>query len=158
MDARWPEGTNREESVTVRMAETDDEIRRCYPVMRQLRPSFTLESFLERVGFQRGMGYHLVYLEVDGAAVAVAGYQIRETLVDGRFLHVDDLVTLDTERSRGHGAALLRWLVGHAEELACESLQLDTGVWREDAHRFYEREGLERFAYHYAVTMRPPST
>jgi len=100
--------------VRVRVAETDDEIRVCYPVMRQLRPSFTLESFLERVGFQRRMGYHLVYLEVDDDAVAVAGYQIRETLVDGRFLHVDDLVTLDTRRSRGHGAVLLRWLVGHS--------------------------------------------
>ena len=137
----------------VRVAETDDEIRVCYPVMRQLRPSFTLESFLERVGFQRGMGYYLAYLEVDDAAVAVAGYQIRETLVDGRFLHVDDLVTLDTERSRGHGGVLLRWLVGRAEELSCESLQLDSGVWRGDAHRFYEREGLERIAYHYAVNM-----
>jgi GNAT superfamily N-acetyltransferase len=140
--------------VRVRVAETDDEIRVCYPVMRQLRPSFTLESFLERVGFQRGMGYRLVYLEVDDAAVAVAGYQIRETLVDGRFLHVDDLNTLDTERSRGYGAALLRWLVGRATELSCESLQLDSGVWRGDAHRFYEREGLERIAYHYAVNMR----
>jgi GNAT superfamily N-acetyltransferase len=139
----------------VRFAETDEEIRACYPVMRQLRPSFTLESFIERISFQRRIGYQLVYLEVDGAVVAVAGYQIRETLIDGRFLHVDDLVTLDTERSHGRGAALLRWLVERAEDLSCESLQLDSGVWRGDAHRFYEREGLERIAYHYAVNMRP---
>ena len=56
----------------IRVAESDDEIRACYPVMRQLRPHFTLDAFLERVRFQQERGYCLVFLEVDGAPVAVA--------------------------------------------------------------------------------------
>ena len=141
-----------------RVAESDDEIRACYPVMRQLRPHFTLDAFLERVRFQQERGYCLVFLEVDGAPVAVAGYKIRETLIDGRFLHVDDLVTSDVDRSQGHGSELLRWLGQRAEELSCLSLQLDSGVQRKDAHRFYEREGLTCTAYHYDFPIRGPAS
>jgi GNAT superfamily N-acetyltransferase len=135
----------------IRTIEADHEIRACYAVMRQLRPHFTLEGFVARVRQQRNLGYHLVALEGEGGPVAVAGYQIRETLADGRFLHLDDLVTLDSERSRGYGAELLRWLGKRARELSCESLQLDSAVWREEAHRFYVREGLSRIAYHFAL-------
>jgi GNAT superfamily N-acetyltransferase len=99
------------------------------------------------------LGYCLVYLESEREAVAVAGFQIRETLVDGRFLHVDDLVTLEAERSRGYGAELLLWLARRAKELSCASLQLDSGVQRKDAHRFYEREGLTHTAYHFALPL-----
>ena len=136
------------------LAESNDQIRACYPVMRQLRPQFTAEAFLARVRFQQEHGYHLVCLESSGLPVAVAGYQVRETLIDGRFLHVDDLVALDSERSRGHGAQLLAWLAQRAEELGCASLQLDSGVQRGDAHRFYDREGLARTAVHFELTVR----
>ena len=124
--------------------------------MRQLRPQYSVDSFLARVRFQQEFGYRLVCLESNGAPVAVAGYQIRETLIDGRFLHVDDLVTDDVHRSRGHGAALLLWLIDRAHELGCESLQLDSAARREDAHRFYEREGLDRITYHFSRRTRDP--
>ena len=137
--------------MSIRVAETDQEIGECYPVMRQLRPHLTPESFLERVRFQERLGYCLVYLKTDGGPVAVAGFQIRETLVDGRFLHVDDLVTLDAERSQGHGAELIRWLARRSRELSCTGLQLDSGVQRKDAHRFYEREGLNVTACHFEL-------
>jgi GNAT superfamily N-acetyltransferase len=135
----------------IRTVESDHQVRACYVVMRQLRPHFTLEAFVVRVRLQQSLGYRLVCLEGEGRPVAVAGYQIRETFADGRFLHLDDLVTLNNERSRGYGAELLQWLAVRARELNCESLQLDSAVWREEAHRFYEREGLSRIAYHFAL-------
>lgn len=137
--------------MTVWEARTHEQINACYPVVRQLRPQYDEKSFLARVRFQQTLGYQLVCLEHAGTPVAVAGYQIRETLIDGRFLHVDDLVTDEAQRSRGHGEALLGWLRRRAQELGCVSLQLDSGVQREAAHRFYERQGLSRTAYHFAV-------
>ena len=140
----------------IRTIESNRDIAGCYAAMRQLRPHFTLEGFVARVLLQRSLGYHLVALEGEGGPVAVAGYQIRETLSDGRFLHVEDLVTLDQHRSRGYGAELLRWLVKRARELDCVSLQLDSAVWRKEAHHFYERQGLDRIAYHFALTTKSP--
>lgn len=76
-------------------------------------------------------------------------FEIRlgENLAWGRFLYVDDLVTLPERRSAGHGAALLRWLLEHARRAGRDELHLDSGIQREDAQRFYRREGLELSSY-----------
>ena len=141
----------------VRFASSDDEIGACFPVMQQLRPRLTPDDFLARVRSQEPAGYRLVYVEIDGRAVAVAGFRVLETLVSGRFLNVEDLVTLDTERSKGHGTQLLKWLLGRARELGCRGLELDSGVQRKDAHRFYEREGLKVCAYHFEISVGGPT-
>ena len=137
--------------MTVRLAETDPEIAACFPVVHQLRPHLDADSFLVRVRGQGRAGYRLAYVEAGGRPVAVAGFRIFETLYSGRVLNVDELVTLDSERSRGHGAKLLRWLRERAEAESCDSFELDSGVQRADAHRFYEREGLKVSAYHFSV-------
>jgi GNAT superfamily N-acetyltransferase len=140
----------------IRLASSDDEIDACFPVMQQLRPHLTRDSFRARVRSQGQAGYRLAYVEADDRPVAVAGFRVLETLVSGRLLNVDDLVTLDTERSRGHGARLLAWLLGRARAEGCQRLELDSGVQRKDAHRFYEREGLRISAYHFEIPIGEP--
>ena len=125
--------------------------------MSQLRPHLTPDSFLFRVRSQQEAGYRLAYVEDQGHPVAVAGYRILETLGSGRFLNVDDLVTLDSERSKGHGAYLLRWLSHCAEAESCQRLELDSAMHRKDAHRFYEREGMATSAYRFAISIGAPS-
>jgi GNAT superfamily N-acetyltransferase len=142
-EARDPGGAG------VRIIECDADLAACFPVLAQLRPHLDLDSFLARVRSQKADGYRLAALEADGQVVAVAGFRLLERLVDGRFLYVDDLVTDEEHRSHGHGAALLRWLRDYAGANSCASLQLDSGVVRKDAHRFYEREGMERSSYHF---------
>lgn len=137
----------------IKLANTDEEIAACFPVMHQLRPHLTRESFLLRVRSQEAAGYLLAYVESETGPVAVAGFRILETLGSGRFLNVDDLVTLESERSKGHGASLLRWLVRWAEAESCGRLELDSALRRKDAHRFYEREGMAASAYRFAITL-----
>ena len=136
-------------SSPVRIAGSEDELAACFPVVQALRPHLTAESFRERVRAQAEAGYRLAYLEGDGAVVAVAGFRILENLAHGRFLYVDDLVTRPDQRSRGHGATLLRWLRARAAAEGCGGVQLDSGVQRVDAHRFYEREGFVRSGWHF---------
>ncbi len=143
--------------MSIRFANSDEEITACFPVMHQLRPHLTTDGFLARVRSQEPGGYRLAYVEANGRPVAVAGFRILETLVSGRFLNVDDLVTLDTERSKGHGAQLLRWLLDQAQVEGCRGLELDSGVQRKDAHRFYEREGLKVRAYHFQISLGEPA-
>lgn len=130
-------------SITIQIAESDQEIESCSAVMRELRETLDPDTFLERVRAQEKTGYHLAYVLHDGNVVAVAGFRFLETLAQGRHLFVDDLVTRSTDRSRGHGRALFLWLCEHARQKDCESLALDSGRARKDAHRFYEREGME---------------
>ncbi len=142
----------------IRIATTDAEIAACHPVMRELRPHVPEDQFVARVRAQEVAGYRLACIEEDGAVVAVAGFRIGENLAWGRFLYVDDLVTLAAVRSRGHGAALLSWLRAHAVREGCAQLHLDSGIQRKDAHRFYEREGMTMTSLHFAEKITPPGS
>lgn len=133
----------------IQIAETDAEIEACYPVMQELRPHVPREEFLARVRRQEQAGYRLAYLDAEQGPAAVAGFRTGESLAWGHFLYVDDLVTLPQCRSLGYGAKLLSWLKAYAAEAGCGQLHLDSGIQREAAHRFYEREGMERASYHF---------
>jgi GNAT superfamily N-acetyltransferase len=137
--------------VRMEFAESDEDIARCYPVMAELRPQVGAAEFLERVRRQGRGGYRLVYLEVDGAVRAVAGFRVLECLAWGRVLYLDDLVTQTSERSRGYGRMLLARVKRIARAEVCGELHLDSAMHRLDAHRFYDREGLDRVGYHFSV-------
>jgi len=139
---------------TVRLAESDDQIHRCFPVMAELRSHLVEGEFVERVRRQhQESGYQLAFVEDSGVVRAVAGFRIAEFLAWGRILYVDDLVTTSAERSRGHGQALFDWLVAHAKAKACAELHLDSGVQRFDAHRFYLRHRMSITAHHFSLVL-----
>lgn len=142
--------------MSIRIAEADKEIEACYPVMRELRPHILREEFLARVRRQGLAGYRLAYLDAGQGPVAVAGFRTGENLAWGRFLYVDDLVTLPQHRSSGYGAKLLSWLKAYAAETGCGQLHLDSGLQRASAHRFYEREGMARAGYHFLFNKEIP--
>jgi GNAT superfamily N-acetyltransferase len=139
------------------LAESDRDVRRCHPVMAQLRPHVDLASFVARVERQRAAyGYRLVALEVDDRIVAVAGFRISECLAWGRYLYVDDLVTDRASRSRGHGRTLLDWLAAYARNDGCDELHLDSGVQRFAAHRFYLLRGMDITSHHFRLALAGP--
>ena len=137
--------------VTIRLAQTDDEIGRCFPVLSQLRPNLDPDTFVADARRQMEGGYVLVALEDDGAVRAVAGYRVIEMFSRGRFVYVDDLVTDATARSRGYGDALFDWLLDRAAAEGCRQLDLDSGVQRADAHRFYLRKRMRIASFHFTV-------
>jgi GNAT superfamily N-acetyltransferase len=142
-------------AASVRLAETDDDIVRCLPVLRQLRPHLTDSAdAVARVRRQAQTGFRLGFLTAADRVVAVAGFRLRENLAWGRFLYVDDLVTDETQRSNGHGEKLLAWLIDHAKEMGCDQVHLDSGVQRFDAHRFYLRHRFRITSHHFAMTLR----
>ena len=142
---------------SIRIAATDAEIERCSPVMRQLRPHIAEQDFLPRIRLQEREGYRLAYLEHEGEIVAAAGFRVIENLSAGRVLYVDDLVTDAEHRSQGHGATLVRWLVDRARLEGCAKLDLDSGVHRKDAHRFYLAQGMTAHAHHFRFELTEPN-
>mgnify|MGYP003416841924 FL=1 len=136
-------------------ADTDREIADCYEVMAELRPHVTREQFLPLVRSMQADGYRLACIRDGGSVVAVAGYRFGTNLFAGRHLYVDDLVTADSERSKGHGRELLAWLQALAVESGCDVFHLDSGVQRKRAHAFYLREGMELSSYHFSVRPKP---
>ena len=141
-------------SVVVRKLTTDEGILAARGVMRQLRPQIPEADYLSTVRRMMQTDGYLQAAVFDGdAVVAVAGYRFMEILYAGKTLYVDDLNTDETRRSRGYGKALMDWLKREARERGCVQLQLDSGVQREQTHRFYFREGLTINCYHFRVDL-----
>jgi len=138
----------------ISVAKTPAQIARCHDVMRELRPQFRRrDRFVKRVRLQQRDGYLLAFLEANGEVRAVAGYRILESLFSGRCMYVDDLVTRAMDRSVGYGGELLEWLMASARAQGCENFELDSGVQRFDAHRFYFRKRMRISAYHFAMKL-----
>ncbi len=138
----------------IRLAETDGEIIACLPVMRQLRTDLAEAGFLRRIRLQQSGGYQLCYLAEDGLVRSVAGFRLMENLASGRVLYVDDLVTDSGARSKGFGQQLLDWLLKEAKAAGCDTLELDSGVQRFDAHRFYLRNRMHIVSHHFRISLK----
>ena len=144
-------------SENVFLAKSDDEIRSCYPVMAELRPHVQPDEFLSRVKRQQEIaGYELAYLrdETDGEVKSVGGFRISESLAWGKFMYVDDLVSLSDERSKGYGGAVFDWLVEYARQNGCDQFHLDSNVQRFRAHRFYLIKRMTIDCHHFGLRLK----
>jgi GNAT superfamily N-acetyltransferase len=120
------------------------------PVLNQLREQLTAESFAEvyEEGYPQGLRFTAAYDK--GRCVGVAGWRLVACTSALRKLYIDDLVTAATDRSQGVGTELLAHLLERARRSGCTVLDLDSGVQRSGAHRFYMRERLAVTAFHFS--------
>lgn len=73
------------------------------------------------------IGFCSVYIDIESVRYGLRGW-------------IEDLAVSPTSRSGGIGAALLRASRAWAKEHGATHLELDSGIRRKDAHRFYERQ------------------
>jgi GNAT superfamily N-acetyltransferase len=138
----------------ISLAETDQEILDCYPVMAELREHLKHDEFVATVKRLTEIAdYKLAYLDDDGIK-AVAGFRISEWLAAGKYLEIDDLVATGSERSKGYGAELFDWLVKYAEHNNCDHVRLVSRVTRLDAHRFYLKKQMTLEAYYFSLQLK----
>ncbi|OYR55640.1 GNAT family N-acetyltransferase [Halorubrum halodurans] len=137
----------------VRELTTDAEFEAAYPILRELR------DHLDRAGMEathermREEGYRLFGRYDGGTLVAVAGVSVGTNFYLGRHVFVHDLVTTESRRSEGHGSALLAFLHEWARDRDCETVELESGLWRDEAHRFYEAVGYEKYCYSFTYDL-----
>lgn len=134
----------------IKQAVTDIEISNCFQVMSELRTQLIEETFLSTIRQMEDEGYKLVYIEDQGAIVAVAGYRIYSNLFMGKHLYVDDLVTSSVCRSKGYGEEMIKWLRNMALNNNCNYYHLDSGTHRDQAHKFYFKQGLTIASFHFS--------
>ena len=132
------------------LAPGDPRLADVFPVMRELRTELSEQGFRDLYSAAYEDGYRVVGLFDEGKCRAAAGYHLSHGFLHGRFMYVDDLVTSDTDRSKGYGRALNEHLFQIARRNGCSNVQLDSGTQRADAHRFYFREGYVITSFHFS--------
>ncbi len=118
-------------------------------VHRQLRPHLP-ENYAEKMQRVFAGGARMSVAVRDGRVVGVAVHRVHENTVDGVQMYVDDLVSDAEQRSQGIGNALMQHLQSLAREAGCAKFTLDSGTQRQQAHKFYFREGMVVTSFHFA--------
>lgn len=140
--------------MNIHIAETDEQIADTFDVMQQLRPHLSREEYVPLIRrLMTEEGYRIAALTDDGAVRAVAGYRFYTMLYCGRLLYLDDLVTDERGRSHGYGKRMIGWLKEEGRRQGCTELQLISNTKREQAHRFYFREGFGIEAFHFRIRL-----
>jgi GNAT superfamily N-acetyltransferase len=128
-------------------------LKRAEAVHRQLRNALPAdyEGKMKRV-FSGGAR---MCVATEGDSVrGLAVYRISENTFEGLHLYVDDIVTDERERSKGVGRALMEHMQGLALAAGCEATTLDSGTQRQQAHKFYFREGMVVSSFHFRKPLK----
>jgi GNAT superfamily N-acetyltransferase len=129
-------------------------LARAERVHRELRPHLP-EDYATKMQRVFAGGARMSVAVRDDAVVGVAVHRIHENTFDGVQMYCDDLVTNPDARSSGVGAALMRHMEALARAAGCSKLNLDSGTQRQQAHKFYFREGMVVTSFHFAKPLAP---
>ncbi|GAA3627207.1 GNAT family N-acetyltransferase [Flavivirga jejuensis] len=140
--------------ITLRLLKTKEEILSSYLIMKELRPCIEEANYVDLIReLEIKSNYQLLGVEVDNKIEAVSGFRISQSIAWGKYLYIDDLITTSNSRSGGHGKEMLDWLSEYAKKNLCKRIDLDSGVQRFGAHRFYLRERMDIICYHFMKTL-----
>lgn len=135
-------------------AETDDQIAATFDVMQQLRPHLERARYVPLIrSLMASDGLKLLALSEEGEVRAVAAYRVMNMLYCGSLIYIDDLISDVRARSRGYGAQLISRIKEEGRAIGCSEVQLISRVTREDAHRFYFREGFGIECFHFRAKL-----
>ena len=151
----------------IRSARKED-CENCMKLLKQLwSPEHELASFVSRElppeKFHRIYGCILdnpdcevVVAEMDGEIIAMMDVDFRESFFHGGLaMQVEDLIVDERFRRQGIGQRM----VGLAEEIArrrdCTSIELNSDLYREETHRFWQAMGYQIEAYQLRKALEP---
>ena len=118
-----------------------DWLARAEKVHRQLRPQLP-ENYKDKMHRVFAQGGEMCVAAENEGVLGLAVFRCHENTFAGTNFYVDDLVTDDTNRSRGVGHALIAHLESIARQRGAKVVALESGAQRQQAHKFYFREGF----------------
>jgi|GEM_PF-72754 len=136
-------------SPTIQLAKTAEDIEKCTPVLRALRPHITAEALVPMVLQMIEEGYELAFIEENGVAVSAIGFRYLQFLFCGKHFYIDDLSTLPEMRGKGHAGIMLDYVADRARAAGFEAVTLDSGHQRHTAHRLYLNKGFDISSHHF---------
>ncbi|GAA2515675.1 GNAT family N-acetyltransferase [Rarobacter incanus] len=121
------------------------------PVLGQLRIGITMTDVRAVLESQIGQRPTFTALMVEDRCAAVAGWRLMAKTDARLVLYVDDLVVDSTRRSAGFGAKMLAEMRRRAHYAGAAALDLDSGVQRFAAHRFYLTNRMAIISHHFRL-------
>ena len=118
----------------------------------QLRPHLA-GNYVPRMREVIAAGAEMAVALDGGEVLGVAIYRMVERTFSGREMYCDDLVTDESRRSTGVGHALMEHMRSLCAKRGADAFTLDSGVQRNQAHKFYFREGMTVTSFHFTQVL-----
>ena len=129
------------------------ELQTVYEVISQLRTELSYKEFEDLIYDMRHMEYKMIGIMEGEELFAYAGVAVQTNLYHKRHLYVFDLVTDKKYRAKGYGKMMLDYLVDYAKMGMCENIVLSSGFAKENAHKFYEKNGFDKKSFVFLKTL-----
>lgn len=140
--------------MTIETVQTDADILKCRGAIQALRPLLTDDIYSDAVKQTLADNRQIIFIE-DGSpnAAAVAVFETGYNLFRGKYIYIDDLSTLPTQRGKGYAGMLLDWIAEYARQEGFNEIHLDSGVnaARTDAHRLYLNKRFQVASLHFVA-------
>lgn len=138
----------------IREAKTEIELLNCYPVLKILRPHLKyIEEYIERVNRQQSKGYRLFYIADSDKVLIVIGFTLRERLLSGKTIYLEDFCALNWTIHEELGPLLINWIISYAKESHCDNILTESTFTRHEVHRFYLNHGFKITAHHFSLPL-----
>lgn len=140
--------------IRIETVKTEEDILKCRGAIQALRPFLTDDIYPEAVRKTLADNRRIIFIE-DGSANAgaVAVFETGYNLFRGKYIYIDDLSTLPSQRGKGYAGMLLDWITDYAKAENYNEIHLDSGVnpGRTDAHRLYLNRRFQIASLHFVA-------
>jgi GNAT superfamily N-acetyltransferase len=125
-------------------------------VHRQLRPHLPQadNDYANRMTQIISQGAEMAVAVEGDDVFGVTVFRVQDRTVYGLDMYCDDLVVDEAKRSVGAGKALIQHMEAIAKARGCTKLTLDSGTQRQQAHKFYFREGFTITSFHFGKPLK----
>jgi GNAT superfamily N-acetyltransferase len=99
------------------------------------------------------MEYKMFGILEKGELITYAGVAVQTNLQHKRHLYIFDFITDEKYRLKGYAKMMMKFLQDYAKTCMCENIVLSSGLQREEAHPFYEKNGFDKKSYLFLKTI-----
>ncbi len=135
------------DAIMIRELLTEDELVTIYPLLAQLNPDISEESFLRLLPEVRAKGYRCIGAYDADKLVAIAGFRISARFWCGRYIDFDNVMVDEAYRNSGLGQRMVDWVEEEGRRAGCDNSLVEVYARSHGAHRFYMRKGYDMPGY-----------
>src|SRR6056297_897294 len=121
-------------------------------LLKQLWPDKKLKNkqlrdvFIKRL---KNKKVELFILKKENNIIGFGSLIYHNDFMHGKTGFIGEIIIEEKQRNKGYGSKLLKNLIKKAKEKDCKYIDLDSAIYRRNAHRFYKKHGFEKDAYHF---------